>query len=1580
MINYSHKKKSDSFFNKVLLFLYLVLPLLQHSQIVYTFSTCGQTGQYGPTQLQANAAYALTNLSGSVTINVQGIQEWTVPYTGTYRINARGANSRLGDPSLEMSGDFNLTAGTVVKILVGQSTSSTSPSGGSGGSFVSTGTVPLIVAGGVGGCGITPPVGNAVYRVGSPLLPGQSAPGGAQGGVNGGGGAAANTLAGGNNLVPGATSTGTIWGGGGGGFYSDGGGFDNGLYLGGRSFLNGGVGGDAAAPGNSPGGFGGGGGAGNRSGGGGGYNGGGSPTLAGGFPITSYVGAGGSSYNAGTNQFNSYIPHPNNSHVVITFTCNMSAFATPMLCSVGSATLSTNAISNYSWSSAAGALGTSSSIVVSPTVTTTYSVSATSSVGCPASTVITVNVPPPTSVAVAASSPTACAGAGISFTASGFAGLGPYTYSWSGGPQTSTYLATQPLSGAYVYTVTSTDANLCVAANTVAVGFVNNPTLSVADVSVCPGETGTLSVSGAVAYFWSPGNLSSNTFTASPGLSSIYTVTGSSSVGCISTATTQIVVKPLPVLSFNTFSITCASLGSATVSASGGFGPYSFTWMPGGQTTQTVNNLNPNTYSLTVFDAGTGCTSTATTLFTSLIPLTGNINSGSLTCHGVSTGSANATNLAGGSGTEHYLWSNGINSYTVPNPQNLSAGNWSATVTDALTGCQVFSVLAISQPPALTLNIAANTLTNCAGTNIVLTGTNSGGTLGFTYTWTNGPPSYTHTVSEAIAGTYIYTLSSTDANTCTTTNTISVDFIVNPTLSVSSVSICPMAIGTITVSGATSYTWSNNTNATTLSDSPAVNSYYTVTGSALGCTSTAGGFIILYPQPVAFITNNTLLCQSGDLLLSGSGGNTYSWAGPQSFTSAVKDPTIATVLPANSGVYNLTVTSVNGCTATAGKNLTIYPTPTLSASGATVCSSQTLQLSASADAGTSYLWSGPQSFTSNLQSPQIATPALNQSGNYTLKITSAAGCTNSAVVQASIVPPPSLTVALSSNSLCAEAFNGSPNTITLTSSGAATYTLTTPNMVLSNPSGSVSSIKNQPPFNGIGSATLEGSNGVCTVSTTVSFSVISNPTVGVNSNTPVICAGESFTYTSFGALSYTWGPNSPGITTYSTGGVAVANPSINSVFSVFGGSLGCNSANKTTTITVRPLPKFSVLPQNPTICLNESLILNANGDAETYTWWPYVGLSSLSGQTVSASPKTQQSYTVIGSLNSCTKLAVVTVSVLPLPLVSASILKSKVCLNEEVTLQGSGAETYYWLGENSDFEGQSVTFKANSPAFAGVYTLTGSDKNNCRNNATAELTVYLLPQGILQGKLQGCAPLESDFSYSPEKSAVKAQWQVEGKTYPTKFTHPFTSPGVYTITGSFVDSVTTCRNIKTFFVEAYEKPIADFSFLPEKPVENLDEVIFTNTSRGEEQTKWAWYFVNNKGSQSQNQNTSYLFEEPGLYPIAMVVKNKWGCADTVVKAIKIQSDLAVYVPNVFTPNEDELNDIFLPIIRGIKLYELMIFDRWGVKVFSTTDLQAGWDGTYRGEPCKQDVYVWKISLSSLNGEMKTMSGQVLLNR
>ena len=114
--------------------------------------------------------------------------------------------------------------------------------------------------------------------------------------------------------------------------------------------------------------------------------------------------------------------------------------------------------------------------------------------------------------------------------------------------------------------------------------------------------------------------------------------------------------------------------------------------------------------------------------------------------------------------------------------------------------------------------------------------------------------------------------------------------------------------------------------------------------------------------------------------------------------------------------------------------------------------------------------------------------------------------------------------------------------------------------------------------------------------------------------------------------------------------------------------------------------------------------------------------------------------------------------------------------------------------------------------------------------------------------------------------------------------------------------------------------------------------------------------------------------------MAFIVQNKYGCSDTIVKTIKVESDFNIYVPNAFTPNGDELNDNFLPILRGTKFYTLSIFDRWGAKLFETNSTETGWDGTYKGEEAKQDVYVWKINVSSNSGEQKTMSGQVTLTR
>jgi PKD repeat protein len=254
---------------------------------IWNFTNCGQTGRFGPTQAQCNTAYASSNLNGQVTINTQGVQEWTVPVTGTYRITAAGAQGSSGSGGAVFTSDFTLTIGTNINILVGQmgiSASSGSRFGGGGGSFVE---IPSLSDWHVAGGGSGDPA--SANRGG---LTTQSGTGGGLFGGSvgcGGGGLLGNGL-GSNNCF-------------------------------GLSYANGGTGGYTGSTTNAMGGFGGGGGTNTTSnprwGGGGGYTGG-----NGGFDNTnnpsnpSSPGTGGGSYSDG--MLVNAIPNNNTGHGYVT--------------------------------------------------------------------------------------------------------------------------------------------------------------------------------------------------------------------------------------------------------------------------------------------------------------------------------------------------------------------------------------------------------------------------------------------------------------------------------------------------------------------------------------------------------------------------------------------------------------------------------------------------------------------------------------------------------------------------------------------------------------------------------------------------------------------------------------------------------------------------------------------------------------------------------------------------------------------------------------------------------------------------------------------------------------------------------------------------------------------------------------------------------------------------------------------------------------------------------------------------------------------------------------------------------------
>ena len=286
----------------------------------WIFTNAGATGRFGPTQAQIDANYSGTSLEGAVTINAthQGIQEWTVPASGTYRIQVIGASSpeqtysnNNNDKGLgaKLSGDFNMTVGDNLIMLVGQMPIQSQFNGGGGGSFVTRGndiniSSAIIIAGGAGS-----------HRSGysatgfENLLDGKISTSGVD-----------TQYAGGLNGAGGGSSDSSTRGGGGAGYNGNGAVPNVSSYIEAKSFRNGGVGGALSSNGQQDGGFGGGGAGGwGGSGGGGGYSGGGGGHNSSGIGAQ---GGGGGSFNSGTNQDNQAGVNEGHGKIIITYIGN----------------------------------------------------------------------------------------------------------------------------------------------------------------------------------------------------------------------------------------------------------------------------------------------------------------------------------------------------------------------------------------------------------------------------------------------------------------------------------------------------------------------------------------------------------------------------------------------------------------------------------------------------------------------------------------------------------------------------------------------------------------------------------------------------------------------------------------------------------------------------------------------------------------------------------------------------------------------------------------------------------------------------------------------------------------------------------------------------------------------------------------------------------------------------------------------------------------------------------------------------------------------------------------------------------
>ena len=178
----------------------------------------------------------------------------------------------------------------------------------------------------------------------------------------------------------------------------------------------------------------------------------------------------------------------------------------------------------------------------------------------------------------------------------------------------------------------------------------------------------------------------------------------------------------------------------------------------------------------------------------------------------------------------------------------------------------------------------------------------------------------------------------------------------------------------------------------------------------------------------------------------------------------------------------------------------------------------------------------------------------------------------------------------------------------------------------------------------------------------------------------------------------------------------------------------------------------------------------------------------------------------------------------------------------------------------------------------------------------------------------------------------------------------------------------------------YPNPHAAFTANPGVISVISPESDLVNLSTGA--TQYIWDFGD--GTEISNEFSpthTFVVEPEQNFLVTLVAISEHGCVDSITKVILMEKGVILYAPNSFTPDGNQFNPVFLPIVTsGVdkNQYELEIFNRWGESVFKSTDTEQGWDGTYKGQKVPTGSYVYKIFASGLTGKKVQKEGALTL--
>jgi len=895
--------------------------------------------------------------------------------------------------------------------------------------------------------------------------------------------------------------------------------------------------------------------------------------------------------------------------------------------------------------------------------------------------------------------------------------------------------------------------------------------------------------------------------------------------------------------------------------------------------------------------------------------------------------------------------------------------------------------------------------------------------------WTPWPPTFPQTLAYPGIGTYTAML--VDSSFCgLDTAFITIQIVPPPTaaLAISKDTICEGELVTLTNlagGGANSYLWNfgDGTGWSNLGGGNVNYSYnfagnYTIdlavfiTGGTASCTDTASIPVVVLPSPVAnFNFDNNNACDSMTVNytdFSTGGIVTWQWDfGNGNFSSLQNPPAQFYGAP---GTYNvqLDVTSTNGCPNTLIQQVDVFQSPVPAFIPASVCQNE--------------IASFTDQSTSSVGDPIITWNWDFGDGNFSTQqnptnVYSTAGPINVILDVSTAFCSASDTITVTVETAPTAGFN--PNVIAGCSPLGINFTNTSSvnavNFLWDFGDGNTSTATN-PTYTYINNFGIDTTYTVTLIAQTTfgcadtisqTITVYPNPIASFSDNSILDCAplNVNFTNTTSGAVSYLWdfGDGTP--TDTATNPLHIYNNLTqfiqNNIVTLIATSINGCTDTIIDSVLVYPEPQFGFSSNPDSGCSPLIVVFPSVLGAVQYQW-------DFGDGTIGTGPTPSHTYTNPGPNDTtyiiqliatspfgCTDTTYGQVLVFPIPTaaftpfpVTQTFPSATVTVNNAST----GAITYLWDFGDGSPTSTALTPPAHAYSTWGSYIITLIVSNgNCFDTATQTITIIApAPIANFQGPAQGCRPLDVQFTNNSQ-FATTYLWDFGdgGTSTQTAPSYTYFSPGIFTVTLTATGPGGQDVQTQQLIIEVYQNPSAFFTVSPTTVFIPTDPILLFNLSNFA--SSYFWNFGD--GNTSTDVNPQHIYTQTGVYDIMLIASTPNNCIDTFIlsAAVEALSDGGISIPNAFTPSEgggngglyngnETDNDVFHPIIIGADEYELNIFNKWGELLFISKDVNIGWDGYYRNELSKQDVYVYKIQVLFIDGRSESYTGDVTLLR